>query len=302
MSKPFKFRYVNEIVGTFVLLVMLALVAGIILAGRAQDWFEKVHELQLILPAEGSLGLQKGAEVQILGTSVGRVERIRVRDDGSMSGLMTVKGDFIRFVRADSRALVKKKFGVAGDAFVEITKGQGAELGDEPALVAVKDTELTEIAQDILKQIQDATLPAIQEYTQLAADLRSADGPLMKLLAHLEQITGALERGEGSAGQLLRDPAAAQEIQRILAQVNAALAEVQKILADVKATTAQIPPMAAKVGREVDDLPGTVVQTQETIREAERLIEGIQQHWIIRKYVPQPQVPALIPAVQAGGP
>lgn len=302
MSKPFKFRYVNEIVGTFVLLVMLALVAGIILAGRAQDWFEKVHELQLILPAEGSLGLQKGAEVQILGTSVGRVERIRVRDDGSMSGLMTVKGDFIRFVRADSRALVKKKFGVAGDAFVEITKGQGAELGDEPALVAVKDTELTEIAQDILKQIQDATLPAIQEYTQLAADLRSADGPLMKLLAHLEQITGALERGEGSAGQLLRDPAAAQEIQRILAQVNAALAEVQKILADVKATTAQIPPMAAKVGREVDDLPGTVVQTQETIREAERLIEGIQQHWIIRKYVPQPQVPAMIPAVEAGGP
>lgn len=302
MSKPFKFRYVNEIVGTFVLLVMLALVAGIILAGRAQDWFEKVHEIQLILPVEGSLGLQKGAEVQILGTSVGRVERIRVRDDGSMSGLMTVKGDFIRFVRADSRALVKKKFGVAGDSFVEITKGQGADLGDEPALVAVKDTELTEIAQDILKQIQDATLPAIQEYTQLAADLRSADGPLMKLLAHLEQITGALERGEGSAGQLLRDPAAAREIQRILAQVNSALAEVQKILADVKATTAQIPPMAAKVGREVDDLPGTVVQTQETIREAERLIEGIQQHWIIRKYVPQPQVPALIPAVQAGGP
>lgn len=302
MSKPFKFRYVNEIVGTFVLLVMLALVAGIILAGRAQDWFEKVHEIQLILPVEGSLGLQKGAEVQILGTSVGRVERIRVRDDGSMSGLMTVKGDFIRFVRADSRALVKKKFGVAGDSFVEITKGQGADLGDEPALVAVKDTELTEIAQDILKQIQDATLPAIQEYTQLAADLRSADGPLMKLLAHLEQITGALERGEGSAGQLLRDPAAAREIQRILAQVNAALAEVQEILADVKATTAQIPPMAAKVGREVDDLPGTVVQTQETIREAERLIEGIQQHWIIRKYVPQPQVPALIPAVQAGGP
>jgi hypothetical protein len=70
----------------------------------------------------------------------------------------------------------------------------------------------------------------------------------------------------------------------------------------VKATTAQIPPMATKVGREVDDLPGTVVQTQETIREAERLIEGIQQHWIIRKYVPQPQVPAMIPAVEAGGP
>lgn len=302
MSKPFKFRYVNEIVGTFVLLVVIALVAGIILAGRAQDWFEKVHEIRLDLPVEGSLGLQKGAEVQILGTTVGRIERIRVREDGSMSGTMTVKGDFIRFVRADSRAIVKKKFGVAGDAFVEITKGQGPELDGEIALMAVKDTEITEIAQDILKQIQDATLPAIKEYTQLAADLRNADGPLMKLLAHLEQITGALERGEGSAGRLLRDPATAEEIQRILAQVNEAMGEVQKILADVKATTTQIPPMAAKVGREMDDLPGTVAQTQETIREAERLIEGIQRHWLIRKHVPQPQVPPLIPAVEAGGP
>ena len=35
-TKPFKFRYVNEITGVFVLLIVALLVAGIILAGRAQ--------------------------------------------------------------------------------------------------------------------------------------------------------------------------------------------------------------------------------------------------------------------------
>lgn len=301
MNKPFKFRYVNEIVGVFVLVVVAALLVGIILAGRAQEWFVPVHNLTLDFPEEGSLGLQKGAEVQILGTTVGAVQKIRVRDDGRMTGRITVKGDFIRFVRADSKALVKKKFGIAGDAFVELTQGRGAERDMDLPLMASKDTEITEIAQDILKRLQETTVPAIEEYTALAADLRSTNGPLMKLLANLEQITAGLERGEGSAGQLLRDPALANEVQRILAQVNEALAEVKKILADVKTTTAQLPPAAATVGREVEDLPGMVLQTQETLREAERLIEGIQQHWLIRKNIPPAPGTEMIPTSQTTG-
>lgn len=295
MSKPFKFRYVNEIVGAFVLVVLAALVTGIILAGRAQEWFVPDYTLHLDFPPEGSLGLQKGAEVQILGTTVGTVNKIRVRDDGRMTGKLTVKGDFIRFVREDSQAIVKKKFGIAGDAFLEITQGRGAAHDPEQPLRAVKDTEITEIAQDILKRLQETVVPAVEEYTALAAELRSTNGPLMKLLANLQDITASLQRGEGSAGQLLRDPAVAQEIERILV-------EVKRILADVKAATAQLPPVAARVGKETEDLPGLMVQTQETLREAERLIEGIQQHWLIRSYVPAPPSTQLIPPAQASGP
>ncbi len=301
MNKPFKFRYVNEIVGGFVLLVVAALITGIILAGKAQEWFTPVYELRLSFPEEGSLGVQKGAEVQILGTTVGAVTGIRVRDDGRMRGRLTVKGDFIRFVRLDSKAIVKKKYGIAGDAYVEITQGKGPERELEMPLVVSKDTEITEIAQDILKRLQETTVPAIEEYTALAADLRSTNGPMMKLLANLEQITAGLERGEGSAGQLLRDPALASELTRILEQVNVALGEVQKILADVKATTAQLPAAAQTVGREVEDLPGMVVQSQATLREAERLIQGIQQNWLIRKHVPAAPTTELIPASTTTG-
>lgn len=295
MSKPFKFRYVNEIVGAFVLLVVAALIVGIMLAGRAQDWFEPVHEIRLEFPEEGSLGLQRGAEIQILGATVGRVGKIRVKDDGSMYTTLAIKGDFIRFVRADSRAIVKKKLVVTGDAYVEITQGRGAPLGDDPVMQAVRDTEITELAQEILKEIQNAVLPLLEEHTKLAADLRDAEKPLMKLLSNLEEISRGLAHGEGSAGQLLRDPKAAQEIEQLLADLRA-------ILADIKETTARLPAMAATVGGEVDALPGTVVQVNETLRESERLIQGIQQHWLLRKYVPTTQLPEIIPAIQAGGP
>ncbi len=295
MSKPFKFRYVNEIVGTFVLLVVAALIAGIILAGRAQDWFEPVHEIRLEFPEEGSLGLQRGAEIQILGATVGRVGKIRVKEDGSMYTTLAIKGDFIRFVREDSRAIVKKKLVVTGDAFVEITQGRGAPLGEEPVMRAERDTEIIELAQELIKDVQEAVLPLLEEYTKLAADLRDENKALMKTLANVEVITRGLAEGEGSAGVLLRDPAAAREIEALLSELRA-------VLADIKETTARLPAMAATVGGEVDALPGTVVQVNETLRESERLIQGIQQHWLIRKYVPSDRLPDMIPAIQAGGP
>lgn len=295
MNKPFKFRYVNEIVGAFVLVAVALLAAGILLAGRAQDWFVPIHEIRLEFPPEGSLGLQHGAEVQILGATAGRVGKIRVKDDGSMYTTLEIKGDFIRFVRRDSQAIVKKKFGIAGDAFVEITQGRGEPLGEDPVLLAIRDTEITELAREILREIQNAVLPLLEEYRMLAADLRDAEKPLMKLLANLETISRGLAEGEGTAGQILRD-------RRLIEQVEAAVADVRAILADIKAAAAKLPAMAETVSGEVEALPGTVVQAQETLRESERLIEGIQRHWLIRKYVPNREAPPMIPAIEAGGP
>ncbi|MDA0578126.1 MAG: hypothetical protein O3B24_08505 [Verrucomicrobia bacterium] len=302
MAKPFKFRYVNEIVGTFVLLIVAMLIAGIVLVGHGKEWFEPLDRYHIDFPEEGSLGVQKGAVVEILGTSVGSVERITVEDDGHMAGIIAVKGDFIRFVRSDSMAIVKKRYGVAGDAFIEITRGLGDALTSTSRITIQKDTELIEMMEDLLKQVRETTVPALEElrktiveYGQLATDLRNPDEPLMKLLRNLEQLTAGLQRGEGAAGTVLRDPQMADDLKDILDTINATLN-------DLKQTTAQLPAMAKTVGAEVEDLPGLMLQTQETIRESERLIEGIQRHWLIRKHVPQPQSSSLIPSAEVRTP
>ena len=43
------------------------------------------------------------------------------------------------------------------------------------------------------------------------------------------------------------------------------------------------------------DLPGLVLQTQTLMRELERLIEAIQRHWLLRKYVNKTNPPPLRP-------
>lgn len=301
-NKPFQFRYVNEIVGGFVLLVVALLVVAVFAAGRAQGWFEPVHRIHLDFPPQGTLELQIGSPVQILGTTVGRVEVIDVDEDGFMTGVLTVKGDFFQFVRSDSQAIVKKVFGIAGDAFVEITKGTGEELPEGAGLVAIKDTDLNELLEQLLSQVRDATVPLLEsvkkaadEYTMVAVDLRAAEGPLQKMLVNLESITRKIEAGEGPAGRLIGDEEMANSIQQVVDQVNQAIVQLQAIMADVKGATIELPSMAKTVNAEVQDIPGTVMQTQQAIYEAERLIKGIQQNWLIRKHVPQEQSTALIP-------
>jgi len=46
---------------------------------------------------------------------------------------------------------------------------------------------------------------------------------------------------------------------------------------------------------EAKDLPGLVLQTQQTLHESEKLIEGIQRHWLIRKYIEKAQPNTRIP-------
>ena len=145
--QPFKFRYVNEIVGTFVILVLVLLLVGIFLAGQAQQWFEAVHRYTLVFPPEGSMGLQENSEVVILGAVVGSLEKLSVDQEGNMTGRIAIRGDFYRFVRDDSKVIIKKKFLLAGDSYIDISKGKGEMLPEGAELTCKKDTEITEFLE-----------------------------------------------------------------------------------------------------------------------------------------------------------
>ncbi len=294
MAKKFKFRYVNEIVGGFVILVFLLLLAGVLVAGNAQHWFEAVYEINLRFPPEGSMDLQKGAEVMLLGAKVGSVADILVDDEGNISGAMRVRGPFAkRFLRADSIGLVKKKMVVAGDAYIELSRGTGAELpraGGE--IWCMKDTEIIQMLEEAMEQIrQQATNTlalvngAIAEYTELAAGMNDPQGNLQQLLGNVNGLLEDIRKGQGLPAKVLNDPAMAADVGKIVAQVQELMAKLNAIAAEVQAVVAKLPPMADTVAGEVDNLPVLTGDAQALMRETTTLLDGLQKHWLLRKYM-----------------
>ena len=139
MEDRFKFRHVNEITGTFVLVVVAVLIAAVVWTGRSQRWFKSNVTLRIVLPEAGAAGIRQGSEVYFLGTLVGTVSDVMVDATGRMEAEANIRRDFFRFVRADSSAVVKKKFGVAGDSFFEITRGEGQPLPEKNASIVCNE-------------------------------------------------------------------------------------------------------------------------------------------------------------------
>jgi len=293
MAKKFKFRYVNEIVGGFVMLVVLLLLTGILVAGNAQHWFETMYEINLVFPPEGSMDLQKGAEVMLLGAKVGSVQDILVDDDGNITGSMRVRGSFMRFVREDSIALVKKKLVVTGDAYIELSRGSGKKLprtGGE--IWCMKDTEIIQMMEEAVEELRkkaEETVvlvnAAIEEYTKLAAGMNDPDGNLQQLLGNVNGLLEDIRSGEGIPAKILNDPAMAADVAGIIEEVQKLMEKVNEMAAEMQRVVAKLPPMADTLGGEVDNLPVITGEAQTLMRETLLMLDGLQKHWLLRKYM-----------------
>ena len=314
MKQRFKFRHVNEITGIFVILVVVVLIAAIVWTGLGQRWFRSTVTLRIVLPEAGAAGIRQGSEMYFLGTLVGTVSNVIVDTSGRMEAGTSIRSDFFRFIREDSFAVVKKKFGVAGDAYFEITRGQGQPLPKKDASIVCR--ELPGTMENAIEEVRGAVLPVVEKlsvgldtwttlgeklstgadaWTKLGMNLGESRQHLDQLIERLDRIVAGVEQGKGTAGKLLTDPTLADDLKTILEKGNVSMDQLQTILKDVQVASTNLSVVSEALAIEAKDLPGLVLQTQQTMHELERLIEGIEKHWLIRKYIEQRQPNTRIP-------
>ncbi|MCX6353962.1 MAG: MlaD family protein [Candidatus Aureabacteria bacterium] len=200
----FKFRFVNEITGAFVLLAIAVLIAGIFMAGRAQGLFEPKFRLHAIFQAqEGTYGLKKGSEVRILNTAAGSVTHIRPTAEGTIEAAFELKSSFHGFVRTDSVAVVRKTLIVTGDSYVDISIGNLHEplMSDGSLIPCTPDKGITEQAQLILEELRTRALPTLEKLNAVLDELPALTEQTRKTLHEHEVLLQALSR-EDIHGQL----------------------------------------------------------------------------------------------------
>ena len=304
----FKFRRVNEITGTFVLVVVAVLIAAVVWTGHSQRWFKSRVTLQIVLPEAGAAGIRQGSEVYFLGTLVGSVSDVIVDTTGRMEAEANIRRDFFRFVRVDSSAVVKMKFGVAGDSYFEITRGQGKPLPEKNASIVCKE-QYQSALEAAVEEIRGQTLAVLKKtsagmdtWTALGTNLITTQARLEQLVGRLNDIAAGVEQGKGTAGKLITDPALANEAQNLLARANEVTGELQDVMTNLNVVvknvqngTTRLPEITGAVADEAKDLPGLVRQTQASMRELERLVEAMQKTWFLRKYVNKTNPPPINP-------
>jgi len=289
MKQKFKFRHADEIAGTFVICAVVLFVVAVVLAGRSQGWFDGSFKLKVVFDsADGSFGLQEGAVVQVRSAVAGRVGKIAPTEDGVMATTLILKERFRPFISKTSVAKVKKKFGVAGDSYVEIERGSGGvPIEDEDTIACVKDEELMDSAQKMLAEFQEQMTPLLEKVEQITTS--TAD------------ILESIDKGEGIAGAVVSDTKLRDDLTQIVSHMEgiaddaeATVTQIGSLMSnDVNSIVGDVTVMSSSVRKmmtnEIPEIVAGIPDMQDeilsTITESRRLIEGIQRHWLFRKYI-----------------
>jgi phospholipid/cholesterol/gamma-HCH transport system substrate-binding protein len=298
----------NQAVGAVVLLCVALFIGALVNAGLLKEWFQTSLTLRIVLPEDGTAGLSQGSEVQILGTRAGEIRRIVIDPSQRMHAEARIDTQMKPFIRRDSQVVIRRQFGIAGNAYVDITRGRGPELDwGFAVLTANTDRAPTDSIGKVVDDVRDRILPILDQLQKVVASanaLVDPAGPLHQAMQSTAAVAQRVERGEGSVGKLLADDKMATDLaatlaaaQSAVAHTNGLVAELEKnakdariasilqrtdsILASLQVVTKNLAAASPNITTTTDSMPALLLQTESTARELELLLGQLRRSWLL---------------------
>lgn len=255
-------------VGIFVLFG-LAVLAFLILnaTGSFNPFQKKLHLKARFVTADG---LRDGAEVQLAGVRIGKVEKVTLLppdspEEAKVEAVLlvdqTLDGKPIsERIRTDSTAQLVATSILANDKMINVTPGtfSGSAVSENHVLdstAAMSINKLTETGNELLEQINklagptneilnkanrgEGTLGKFINDESLYNGLDQTLGETKLTLAKVQNTIDLVNRGEGSAGKLLNDPelynnvtSSVQQLEAISRDLRAGKGTAGKFLTD----------------------------------------------------------------------
>ena len=278
-------RLMHRAVGLLVIGATALALIGLFQSGRIERWFNPLQPVKVILPQAGLHGLSAGATVQILGTDAGEVDEIVIEPDQQIHARVLIRRDMRPFVRQDSEAYIRKRFGVAGDSYLEITRGFGEPLDWEFAVLeAQADRTATDMLQRTLNDLREQALPlledtrrAVKSYADLGEQLTDPDGRVQSTLGSLDQVASQLKGQQGLAGRLINDTELADDTQALFKRLNSRLAELEPVLRELQGTVQNMRGFSDALNKQSGELPRLTEKVNTNLSELQRVLKDLRR-------------------------
>jgi len=305
-----RLRHGDEWVGALVVLAALVFVGAVLQAGLLRDWFKPVGILRVNLPEAGVAGLAVGADIEVLGIHAGQVRRIVLNPNQPIYAEAEIDQQAEAFIKRDTRAVIKRRFGIAGAAYIELSRGTGAPMDWNYAVVeATSERDPTEGIGALVDQLREKVFPILDDVgrtTRGAATIveriQNGQGDLGQLLVDdritrdVEGITRDAHDAVLGVGRMVtqldaaaRDIAALTQSLRgrdegvpaLLRRSDRLLATLEGATRDIATASERLPQIARNVEGGAQALPALLTQLQVTAQELERLTTQLRSLWLL---------------------
>lgn len=276
-------------VGIFMLIALL--ITGFLILNSSGDFNPFEKRMRLKTRFVSADGLHTGADVQLAGVSIGRVEEVKFLPPDAPEGqrveatLLVVQEldnkPISELIRSDSIAVLAATSILANDKMINIVPGttKGDPVADNGVLksnAATSLSTLTSTGNDLLTTINQLAVPAneilnkanrgdgtLGRFVNDETLYRNLDATVNETKATLEKINS----GRGSAGRFINDPVLYDSLNKTVSQLEAISNDIRagrgsagKFVSDealyneTRAAVAELRTSAEKINLLVDDV------------------------------------------------
>lgn len=270
------FSRLERIVGTFIVGVILLLMATFVIVGRGKDWFEKY--VTYYTTFNESYNLQENAAVKLFRADIGKVVKITL-EKNRVRVKLAIQEKYASRIRQDAIAVVESPT-LIGSEYIAILPGstEAPALSPGGEILSREKRSITDILADF--QVEKTALmvvQAIQDVSRVTQTLSDPQGPLLSSLDNIQKISGSvkqitsdLEAGKGPMGLILKSE---DLLQQIVDNINL----MGDILESIDAVTAKAPGAMDLVQENLVNLRDTSQSLQDRVEQARLVMEDIQK-------------------------
>ena len=307
----FKIRFVDQIIGFFIILSLASLVFVIVMLGRSQRWFAKDASYSTILPSAG--GLNKNMAIQYRGFTIGNVKNFYLTDTDEVEVIFSIHEEYADRVKSGSLVeMMISPVGLGNQFLFHAGRGNALEAGAfVPAVGSAQARELIRQGLAIDLQHDDSISLLLNRASSVLAQLEEAMG-VGTDTTEIGKIVGSLQKGTEEFPQLVATVnVLLNDIQRdlspILVNLNAIITELNdpnnllytvldtdeavyinlvKSLKSLSGVLENLDKTVAFVPSQLPQISGLLMDLRVTIKTAEDVLIALTNNPLLRRGIP----------------
>ncbi len=271
-----EFTRLERVVGTFIVGVIMLLMATLVIVGRGKDWFENYHFYYTAF--KESYNLQENASVKLFRADIGKVSEI-ILEKNRVLVKLAIQQKYASRIRQDAVAQVESPT-LIGSEYIAILPGSSESplLPQGGEIPSREKRSLTDILAEFqVEKTAKMVVESIQEIAKVSQDLSDPEGPLLVSLGNIEEISGNiknitadLEAGQGPMGLLLKSEDLLQQIVKNIEQMG-------QILTNINTVAAAAPQTMDLVQENLVTYRDTGASLNESVGQVQQILAEIQK-------------------------
>ncbi|MGM9985235.1 phospholipid/cholesterol/gamma-HCH transport system substrate-binding protein [Fibrobacter intestinalis] len=265
-----------------------------------------VEEYKLYSFFEKAQGLHPGTEVQINGVRVGQVSNLNIDASGLVRMEFTIRKEFQPWITDKAMIFAIRDQNVISERVVniDVRKGEGRVLEDGDMITGGKAQDIETVLETLNEVLERVTvlIDAADTLVALTMDTNTTIGALLGSKLVYEKLNTQLDRLDyfsyegirlldvlsGEVPRILyRTDSLTQKLFSMTNEMENVPQKIDNAFLSLDRFFGQMNGAMDSLNRMVGGVNGLVSQGEETLLNADNLIEGASNMWIIRRSLPK---------------